>query len=277
MNVPPRHKYELSIEQRRFFFTNGYLRVEGLLSDEELAELDAYSTDAMHGRINFDHVETAGVEPHSEGNTPAEMEDKFFRFIHFHRHVELFERYMLHPRVLDVLEQLIGPDVSGLQSMLFFKPPGQHGQAYHQDSYYIKVKPDTVCGAWIAIDGCDEQNGCMYFVPGSHMEPIYQDVRKPDNTQDFKENLTEIASVDESRDMPAIANAGDVVFFHGRIIHRSKQNHTKDRYRRAFVCHYANARSYTEWNGGNVEHILARGETHLPHAMPKFVDQNTTA
>ena len=277
MSASQRQKYELSIEQRRFFFTNGYLCVKGLLSDEELAELDAYSNDAMHGRIDFDHVIAEGVEPRCEGNTPAEMEDKFFRLIHFHRHVELFERYLLHPRVLDVLEQLIGPDVSGLQSMMFFKPPGQYGQAYHQDSYYIKVKPDTVCGTWIAIDGCDEDNGCMYFVPGSHMEPIYQDVHKPDNKDDFKENLTEIDNVDESREVPAIANAGDVVFFHGRIIHRSKQNRTKDRYRRAFVCHYANARSYTQWHGGNAEHVLARGETHLPYATPKFVGQDATA
>ena len=279
MTTSKREKYDVSVEQRRDFFTNGFLRVSGLLSAEEFRELDAYSSDLMNGKVVLDHERLAaeGVEPKSGGDSPADMEKKYFRFIHFHRYLEIHERYMLHLRVLDVLEELIGPDVMAMQSMLFFKPPGLEGQAYHQDSYYIKTKPDTVCGAWIAIDDCDEGNGCMYFVPGSNMEPIYQDVALPDDKDDFQANLTEISKVDESRDVPAIAKAGDVIFFHGHLIHRSKQNRSKNRFRRAFVCHYANARSYTEWHGGNADPILARGETHLPCHKPRMVDHDPLA
>ena len=42
------------------------------------------------------------------------------------------ERGMLHPRILDVTEALIGPDVYALQSMLFLNPPGKGGQGWHQ-------------------------------------------------------------------------------------------------------------------------------------------------
>lgn len=42
----------------------------------------------------------------------------------------------MHPRVLDVLEAIIGPDVLALQSMFFLKWPGPRGQGYHQDAYY---------------------------------------------------------------------------------------------------------------------------------------------
>ncbi len=45
---------------------------------------------------------------------------------------------------------------------------------------------------------------------------------------------------------------------------------SEDRFRRSFVGHYANARSYTAWNGGNAAQILARGDTHLPFATPRF-------
>ena len=62
-----------------------------------------------------------------------------------------------------------------------------------------------------------------------------------------------------------------MIFFHGHLIHRSRQNRSTDRLRRAYVCHYANARSYTEWGGGNTNQLLARGSTHLPHATTKFV------
>ena len=83
------------------------------------------------------------------------------------------------------------------------------------------------------------------------------------------------------------AKAGDVVFFGGHILHRSKRNFTTDRFRRAFVGHYCNARSFTQWGADtpirrparrasvdpvtkmtNGSHILARGDTHLPFACP---------
>lgn len=269
MEAPHREKYQLTLNQRRFFGTQGYLKVEGLLSDAELCELDRHSMNMARGKVDLSQLE--GLTPRNEGRMPAEMEDKFFRFIQFHRHLEVHERFTLHRRILDVLEILIGPDVMVMQSMLFLKPPQKTGQAYHQDSFYIKTAPDTLCGTWIAIDDCDEQNGCMYFIPGSNFDPIYQEVAQPENTEDFQERLTEIAGVDDRREVPAIAKAGDVIFFHGHLIHRSKRNRSTDRFRRAYVCHYANARSYTEWGSGNQNHILARGTTHLPFANPLFV------
>ena len=275
MEDSQREKYQISVNQRRFFGRNGYLKVEGLVMPEELEELGEHAMNLAMGKVDFSQLE--GVTPRSEGNSPGAMEDMFFRFIQFHRHLPLHEKYMLHARILDVLEVLIGPDVMAMQSMLFLKPPRQRGQAYHQDSFYIKTAPDTLCGAWIAIDDCDEENGCMYFIPGSNFDPIYQDIAHPDDTGDFHIGLTEIVDVDEDSEIPAIAKAGDVIFFHGHLIHRSKQNHSKDRYRRAYVCHYANARSYTEWGDGNQNHILARGSTHLPSAKSRFVDHDPTA
>jgi phytanoyl-CoA hydroxylase len=71
---------------------------------------------------------------------------------------------------------------------------------------------------------------------------------------------------------------GDVVFFGGRVLHRSHANRSAERSRRAFVAHYCNARSYVPWDDeplapgeiGNDRHVLARGTTHLPFAQPRF-------
>ena len=52
--------------------------------------------------------------------------------------------------------------------MLYFKPPGARGQALHQDNFYLRVQPGTCMAAWMALDDCDEENGCMQVVPGSH-------------------------------------------------------------------------------------------------------------
>ena len=270
MTTPRREKYRVSIDQICFFGHNGYLKVQGIISDSELAELDEHSMNMAMNRVDLRLPED--VKPRNEGTSPAEMEDKYFRFIQFHRHLEIHEHFMLHPGILDVLEVLIGPDVMTMQSMLFLKPPGKPGQAYHQDSFYIDTAPDTLCGAWIAIDDCDEENGCMSAIPGSNLFPVFQNVTSPESTDDFQEELTEVVGVEDRKEAFLKAKAGDVIYFHGHLIHRSRQNRSRDRFRRAYVCHYANARSYTKWGGGNANHILARGETHLPFARAKFID-----
>lgn len=71
---------------------------------------------------------------------------------------------------------------------------------------------------------------------------------------------------------------GDAVFFGGHTLHRSHANASRSRPRRAFVAHYCNARSHVPWDdeplapgeAGNGRYILARGDTHLPFAPPRF-------
>jgi ectoine hydroxylase-related dioxygenase (phytanoyl-CoA dioxygenase family) len=247
-------------------------------------------------------VSIQGLEAPPEGLSPEEKAQYFLRIHMLHRKLEMHERFMLHPRVLDVLESLIGPDLLALQTMLFLKPPGKPGQGWHQDTYYIPTHPDTLCGAWIAIDDVDEENGAMWFAQGSQNEPVYPPRNDFGYGQRDLENITEVSGVsnpnDEQNDLSRVASrypnvlapakAGDVVFFGGHILHRSKKNFSSTRLRRSFVSHYCSARSFTQWNSGmpfelpesqshfagtkitNGAHILARGDTHLPFAQPLF-------
>jgi len=107
------------------------------------------------------------------------------------------------------------------------------------------------------------------------------------NPDDSQNDLSRIA--DRYPQLLVPARAGDVVFFGGHILHRSKTNFTADRFRRSFVGHYCNARAFTQWGADseasdvhsalavdpvtkmtNGSHILARGDTHLPFALPRF-------
>jgi hypothetical protein len=245
----------------------------------------------MYGRITIE-----GVQPPPAGLSREALGQYWLRIHMLHRKHELHERYLLQPRILDVLEALIGPDVLALQTMLFLKPPGREGQGFHQDSYYITTYPDTLIGAWIAIDRADEENGCLWVIPGSQHEPIYPDAMKlgQNHTDGAIKDLTVISGAsanDEAenglapvaakypgKEISVVADPGDVVFFHGHLLHRSFTNSSRTRYRRAFVSHYCNARSWVPWNHGmpfegpaaNYQHILARGNSHLPYALPKF-------
>ena len=124
--------------------------------------MNAHMDDLLAGRA---WIEGARVMK-DLGIKPSQPED-WLRVHMLHRLSPIHERFLLHPRVLDVLEAIIGPDVLALQSMLFFKQPGQPGQGYHQDSYYIPTFPDTLCGAWLALDPCHDRER-LPVVHGGH-------------------------------------------------------------------------------------------------------------
>lgn len=314
---PIAEPYRVSVKEYESFRSQGFLVVPGLVSPEEVEELRVHTEDLMQGRLpeqrgstmsDRDTREDTGttiqsLEAPPEHLSPSEKAEYFLRIHMLHRKLELHERYLLHPRVLDVLQALIGPDVLALQTMLFLKPPGKPGQGWHQDTYYIPTHPDSLCGAWIAIDDCDELNGAMWMATGSQFEPVYPPkkgygfgdkilgdipgVGGVSNPDDSKNDLTRVAN--RYPQLLVTAKAGDVVFFGGHVLHRSKTNFTTDRFRRSFVGHYCNARSFTQWGADmapdnvhaatatdpitkmtNGSHILARGDTHLPFALPRF-------
>lgn len=294
-------RYMVSVQEYLTFRQQGFLVVKNLVAPEEIAELRRHTEDLMQGRLP-EQLNDPKLEKPPANLSPEEKAQFFVRIHMLHRKLELHERYLLHPRVLDVLQALIGPDVLAMQTMLFLKPPGKEGQGWHQDTYYIPTHPDTLCGAWIAIDDCDEYNGAMWFATGTQHEPVYPGKTYGHGDKILK-NIGTVEGVsdmnDQKNDLARIANkypqvlvpakAGDVVFFAGHVMHRSKPNMTKDKYRRAFVSHYSNARSFTQWGADgasdnphtsptvdpitkmtNGSHILARGDTHLPFAKPKF-------
>src|SRR5258707_9401420 len=79
---------------------------------------------------------------------------------------------MLDSRINACLTALLGLEPYAVQTMLYFKPAGARGQALHQDQFYLRVKPGTCMAAWLALDACDESNGCLQVVPGSDKWPV---------------------------------------------------------------------------------------------------------
>jgi ectoine hydroxylase-related dioxygenase (phytanoyl-CoA dioxygenase family) len=291
------NRYRVSAREYATFHGQGFLTLRRLLSPEEIAELRDHTEDLMQGRLPEGYDVPAGLSP--QETTQFVLKPRAM----LHRTLELHERYLLHSRVLDVVEALIGPDVLAVQTMLFIKAPGSAGQGWHQDAYWIPTHPDSLCGAWIAIDDADEVNGALWMAAGSQHEPVYppksgygyghkvldgiEHITGSGNPDDEQNDLTKIA--DRYPQVLASAKAGDVVFIGSRALHRSKRNFSADRYRRAFVSHYCNARSFTQYGTDfdssaihaaptidpvtrmtNASHILARGDTHLPFAIPRF-------
>lgn len=217
----------LTAAHRETYARDGYMIVPGLFSP---AETDAYREHYMRLRETAHEGDFSGVNA-----TDADPLKKFPRMIHMHRWDETSLNWMLDGRINAILTDLLGREPFAVQTMLYFKPPGARGQALHQDNYYLRVQPGTCMAAWMALDDCDEDNGCMQLVPGSHDWPILCPTTA-DTRQSFTDVTVPLPEGTIAR--PAVMRAGDVLFFHGSLVHGSKPNTTTDRFRRSLIAHY---------------------------------------
>jgi len=157
-----------------------------------------------------------------------------------------------HPAVVEVLERITGAHlphwdgrVKCMQSMLFAKPPGLPGQAWHQDERYIATRDRSLVGAWIALDDATLENGCLRVMPGSHRNGYLWPTRAHDRPDDF-DFSDESYGFDDQSEVAVEVEAGTVVFFNGYLLHRSLRNRSGG-FRRALVNHYCNAWSLLPW------------------------------
>jgi ectoine hydroxylase-related dioxygenase (phytanoyl-CoA dioxygenase family) len=215
-------------EHKRFYQEDGYVVVEGLFDQDEVARYrEHFMTLRRHGAYPGDLV---GADPAS--NDPLK---RYPRMIHMHRWDDVSLRWLIDDRINAGLTGLLGHEPYAVQSMLYFKPPGARGQALHQDNFYLKAQPGTCMAVWMALDDCDEANGCMQIVPGSHTWPLLCTI-KADTSVSFTDVTVPLPPGQEV--LPVLMKAGDVLFFNGALVHGSYPNTTTDRFRRALIGHY---------------------------------------
>ena len=195
----------LSEEQITFYRENGYLApFDGIDPSDAAAmcgDLDAFERD--------------------EGMRASEIVVK--GHLCFRRSFE-FSR---HPAILDVVEDLIGPNIYALSSRFWMKP-GQDGSfvSWHQDSAYFGLEPNELVTVWLALTDSNLENGCVRVIPGTHLGQIYSHVE----TYDEKNLLARgqsIETIDDSNAADLVLKAGQFSCHHERIVHGSAANDTE--------------------------------------------------
>ena len=209
---------------------DGIVQVPGLFTKPEVGQIRTIFMD----QVAKDH--SLAIDDGVPVDDPLA---RFPRFVHPHRRGDieagrLSLELMLDSRILDVVTELIGPAL-GAQSMFYFKPPTARGQAMHQDNTFLRAHPETCLAAWIAIDDVDEENGGLAVVPGSHRVELACP-EPADLTESFTD--AEVAIPDGLRKVQTRMQAGDVLFFHGSVVHGSRPNTSTSRFRRSLIFHY---------------------------------------
>jgi len=207
----------LSEAQVAFYRAQGYLAPIDALSAEEAARA------------------RAALEAHEAGfggELPKELRHK--------PHLTMLwaDELVHHPRILDAVEDVIGPNILCWESVIFAKGPKTRDYiSWHQDITYWGLGSDEVVTAWVALSPSTVESGCMRVVPGTHTREVV-----PHRDTYAKENLLsrgqEIAvEVGEEQAVDIVLRPGQMSLHHVKIFHGSFQNRSDDR-RIGFAIRY---------------------------------------
>lgn len=136
-----------------------------------------------------------------------------------------------HPKILDCVTALIGPDVFLLATHFFCKyGPSEGFVAWHQDLRYWGLEPPVEVTAWYAIDDSTRENGCMRVIPGLHRDRLLEHGKSKEagNLLSINQEV-EIDAEEEERAVDCVLKAGEMSLHDGMLVHGSLPNRTPAR------------------------------------------------
>ncbi len=157
-----------------------------------------------------------------------------------HRKNIFFLKALQNPRIVEIMEELCGGTVSGLQSAWYHGAPNTPGFNMHQDNFFIEAPPNTFASAWCAMQDVTPEMGGLVGYPGTHKLgtlPVVE-VNKPGSeNQDPNATAEEVLLPGGFEGIDVSVPMGAVLFMHQDFIHSSNGN-TTEQFRRSLVLTY---------------------------------------
>ena len=233
----------LTREQVRAFNRDGYL-----------AGVDVFPSDETErNRRDFDAILNVFLDHGRDGFAIDRYQDR----------IASIHDLATHPRILDVVEDLLGPDLICWATHFFCKMPGgDKGVSWHQDCSYWALTPSKTVTVWLAIDDVDADNGAMRVIPGTHLLGLLP-WRETGNED--RNVLTQ--SIDDAERLGApvtvTLRAGQASIHSDLLVHGSLPNRSSRR-RCGLTLRYCppDVRAYWDWNTAS---IICRGTDRSGH------------
>ena len=247
----------LSAEDLTAYRRDGFIVVQNLIPESAVDALRKRIRDYTHGDRTDDGI-SYQVEPRVErGEISVDQPGDGIRKIGgLVSSDDLYGALGLGRPILDIIEQILGPDLKMFRNAMLVKPPDVGSQkGMHQDSPYWPIEPMDLCSCWFAVDDATEKNGCIGVLPGWHNrgplphEAVTDDFVMPEDSYDVSDMVM------------APVRAGGAVFFHSLLPHYTAPNRSSA-WRRAIVLSYMSARSRYTRDGEEPKHIAVQGETY---------------
>ena len=224
-------RFQLSNDQIEFYKENGYLSGIRMLSDtqidvlrEELVALAEPSNE--RNRLFYEY--------HS--NESADPATILFHALGAWRISPAFHDMLWNAAFVVPASQLLEGPVRFWHDQLFCKPPFHGGRvAWHQDySYWTRTKPMAHLSCWIGLDRSTRENGCVYYVPGSHRWELLPITGLAGDMDSIDAVLNEDLR-SEFKPVAIELKAGEASFHHPLMIHGSYENRTSQPRRAAVI------------------------------------------
>jgi ectoine hydroxylase-related dioxygenase (phytanoyl-CoA dioxygenase family) len=207
----------LNASQISQYEEKGYVVVPGVLDSDEIAELrqvtEEYSGRAQAGDIDAKAMDV-GVK---------DGENYLRRIKSPHLHHPVYDKVMRHPRLLEVVADLIGPDIRLYGTKLNLKLPSGSGDAiqWHQDWAFYPHTNDSILAAGVMLDDMTEQNGPLLVLTGSQRGEVHSH-----HANGYFVGALDTAPLKDQLGTAEVLTgpAGSVSFHHVRVVHASGPN-----------------------------------------------------
>ena len=169
-----------------------------------------------------------------------------------------------NPKVLDSIEAVIGPNILIQSADIFIKYPNSSKHInWHQDANYWGLEPFDLVTGWIALTDVFSENGCMNYLPKSHLYNKISHTETFDKNSDLTKGQEIDLNIDKDKQIPVILKAGQMSLHHCLLAHGSGPNLT-DKYRVGIAIRYLPTH-IRQTEGPPISMILVRGEDKFNH------------
>ena len=247
---------QLTDEQIAEYRKNGFIGVNNVFSIEEVEDLRKVTEEFVEQSAELtDHNDMFDLD-FAAGHSPETP--KLRRIKNPHMNHPIYEAAMRKEGLLDIIEQLVGPNIKLHHTKLNMKAPGGGAQVeWHTDWGFYPATNDDILEIGLTFDDMEIENGCLMCIPGSHTWPAL------DHHQDgyFVGAVSE-DDFEMEEAVPIRLKAGGVSIHHVRTLHGSAPN-ISDRPRRLLLMGYQAADAWplsggVDWD--NWANDILRGE-----------------
>lgn len=230
-------KYQLNNDQIQFYRNNGFVVIEDFLTPDELEHWRDAVTTAVKERGGIKIPGKQIKVGEADGiNEDADYYAKVFdQLLNLWQTSEQVKELMLDQRIGKMAAQLAGVDgISIWHDQALIKRPWGNPTAWHLDTPFWSFSDRNAISIWVALDNATLENGCLFFIPGSHKQTGFNKItigRNMDGIFDVYPELRTATTV------AAPMKAGSCSFHNGLTVHGANANMTSG-FRRAMTCAY---------------------------------------
>ena len=262
----------LSKNQINFYQTHGYLTINDVINKNEFNELETTTQKWVDkSRTITQNDEIFILEENHSAENP-----RLKRIKDPYKVDETYKKLVHNNNLLDIIEDLIGPNIRLQGTKLNMKASGGGQQVeWHTDWGHYPHTNDDILAVGVALDDMTEENGCLLVIPGSHKKP---------ETSHHEDGIFvgAVEQVDMNEAVPLIVKAGGISIHHVRTLHASAPNFS-DKERRFLLLSYRAVDSFplaqpetTNWDAWNK--LIIRGNSTIQprlEKLPVFFPQPT--